>query len=65
NPLYDWDKMKRDGYKWWIRRLAAAGNWYDVVRMDHFRGLEAYWRIFVQTFYLYVKNCIRVDFFTC
>ena len=45
NPLYDWDKMKRDGYKWWIRRLAAAGNWYDVVRMDHFRGLEAYWRI--------------------
>ena len=45
NPLYDWDKMKKNGYKWWIRRLAAAGQWYDVVRMDHFRGLEAYWRI--------------------
>ena len=45
NPLYDWDKMKKDGFKWWVRRLAAAGEWYDVVRMDHFRGLEAYWRI--------------------
>ena len=45
NPIYDWDKMKRDGFKWWIHRLAAAGEMYDVVRMDHFRGLEAYWAI--------------------
>ena len=45
NPIYDWEKMKEDGFKWWIRRLAAAGEWYDVVRMDHFRGLEAYWSI--------------------
>ena len=45
NPLYRWDVMARDGYAWWIRRLAAAGELYDVVRMDHFRGLEAYWSI--------------------
>lgn len=45
NPIYDWDKMKQDGFRWWIRRLAAAGEWYDVVRMDHFRGLEAYWAV--------------------
>ena len=45
NPIYDWDKMKADGYKWWLKRLAAAGEWYDVVRMDHFRGLEAYWSV--------------------
>ena len=45
NPIYDWEKMKGDGFKWWIRRLAAAGELYDVVRMDHFRGLEAYWSI--------------------
>ena len=45
NPIYDWEKMKNDGFKWWIRRLAAAGELYDVVRMDHFRGLEAYWSV--------------------
>lgn len=43
NPLYRWDAMAQDGYSWWIRRLAAAGKLYDVVRMDHFRGLESYW----------------------
>ena len=45
NPIYDWDAMGADGYSWWIRRLAAAGNLYDVVRLDHFRGLESYWAI--------------------
>ena len=45
NPLYRWDKMREDGFQWWIRRLAAAGELYDVVRMDHFRGLESYWSI--------------------
>ena len=45
NPLYDWDKMKKNGYGWWIRRLKAAANMYDVVRLDHFRGFESYWAI--------------------
>ena len=45
NPIYDWEKMKKDGYRWWLRRLAAAGERYDIVRMDHFRGLEAYWAV--------------------
>ena len=45
NPLYRWDVMAKDGYAWWIRRLAAAGKIYDVVRMDHFRGFEAYWAV--------------------
>lgn len=45
NPLYDWDKMKRSGYEWWIRRLSAAARMYDVVRFDHFRGFESYWSI--------------------
>jgi len=45
NPIYDWDKMASDGFRWWIRRLEAAGEWYDVIRIDHFRGLEAYWSI--------------------
>ena len=45
NPLYDWDRMRQDGYRWWIRRLRAAGRMYDVVRLDHFRGFESYWAI--------------------
>ena len=45
NPLYRWDRMMADGYGWWIRRLAAAGNIYDVVRLDHFRGFESYWSV--------------------
>lgn len=45
NPLYRWEDMARDGYAWWIRRLAAAGKLYDMVRLDHFRGFEAYWAV--------------------
>lgn len=45
NPLYRWDAMAANGYRWWIRRLAAAGKLYDVVRLDHFRGFEAYWSV--------------------
>ena len=45
NPLYDWDKMKKNNYAWWTRRLAAAARMYDVVRFDHFRGFESYWSI--------------------
>lgn len=45
NPIYRWDVLARDGYGWWLRRLAAAGALYDVVRMDHFRGFEAYWAV--------------------
>ncbi len=45
NPLYDWDKMKENGYRWWIRRLGAAAKMYDVVRLDHFRGFESYWAV--------------------
>jgi len=37
--------MAEDGYLWWIRRLAAAGKLYDVVRLDHFRGFAAFWSV--------------------
>ena len=45
NPLYDWDKMKADGYGWWIRRIDGAAKLFDVIRFDHFRGLESYWAV--------------------
>ena len=45
NPLYRWDRMEQDGFGWWIRRVAGAGKLFDVIRIDHFRGLESYWSI--------------------
>ncbi|MDR3229785.1 MAG: 4-alpha-glucanotransferase [Puniceicoccales bacterium] len=45
NPLYDWDALKKDGYRWWLRRLAADLALCDAVRIDHFRGFHDYWQI--------------------
>jgi len=45
NPLYNWKKMKEDGYRWWCQRLRHMSTMFDAVRIDHFRGLEAYWSI--------------------
>lgn len=45
NPLYDWDVHKKDGYQWWIRRIAHQLKMVDYLRIDHFRGFEAYWSI--------------------
>ena len=45
NPVYDWDKLKTDGYGWWIRRIEGARKLYDVVRIDHFRGFDSYWSV--------------------
>lgn len=45
NPLYRWDVMAADGYDWWIRRLKADGDRYDVIKLDHFRGFESYWSV--------------------
>jgi len=45
NPLYDWDRMARDGYAWWIQRLRHALELADAVRIDHFRGFAASWEV--------------------
>ena len=45
NPLYDWAHHARTGYAWWIDRLAHAAAMSDLVRIDHFRGFEAYWAV--------------------
>ena len=45
NPLYRWDEMAEDGYRWWIERFRTTLAQVDVVRIDHFRGFEAYWEI--------------------
>lgn len=45
NPIYRWDRMAADGYAWWVERMRAAFEIFDFVRMDHFRGFEAYWEV--------------------
>ena len=45
NPLYDYDRMGQDGFGWWIRRVEGASRLFDVIRIDHFRGLESYWAV--------------------
>jgi 4-alpha-glucanotransferase len=45
NPLYDYDRMRADGWGWWIRRVEGASELYDVIRFDHFRGFESYWAV--------------------
>lgn len=45
NPLYRWDVLRRQGYRWWIDRMRAALGMFDVVRLDHYRGFEAYWEV--------------------
>ncbi len=42
NPLYDWDYHKETGYAWWIDRIRHAAGQYDIIRLDHFRGLDEY-----------------------
>ena len=45
NPLYRWERHKKEGYSWWIRRMQAAADRCDVIRMDHFRGFAGYWAV--------------------
>jgi 4-alpha-glucanotransferase len=45
NPLYRWDVMKTSGYAWWIQRLRTMREMVDLIRLDHFRGFEAYWEV--------------------
>ena len=45
NPLYDWEALRQSDYAWWIARVRAAFEQVDLVRIDHFRGFEAYWEV--------------------
>ena len=45
NPLYNWQKLKETNYSWWVERVRANLSTCDIIRIDHFRGFEAYWAI--------------------
>ena len=45
NPLYRWETHRETGFEWWIERIRGAFDWYDVVRIDHFRGFDEYYAV--------------------
>ena len=45
NPLYKWGLLQERGFDWWVARIRRALTLYDIIRLDHFRGFEAYWSI--------------------
>lgn len=45
NPIYDWDQQKKDGFSFWLDRLSYNAELYDIVRIDHFRAFDTYWKI--------------------
>ena len=45
NPLFDWEALKRQGYRWWIERMRRTLDLFDVFRIDHFRGFAGYWAV--------------------
>jgi 4-alpha-glucanotransferase len=45
NPVYDWEQLQKTNFAWWIERFRATLQYVDIVRIDHFRGFEAYWQV--------------------
>lgn len=45
NPTYNWDEMRNWGFKWWMQRFQALLDYMDLIRIDHFRGFQAYWEV--------------------
>lgn len=45
NPVYDWEELQKQDFKWWVGRFEAMLDYIDVIRIDHFRGFEAYWAV--------------------
>ncbi|AFZ27156.1 4-alpha-glucanotransferase [Cylindrospermum stagnale PCC 7417] len=45
NPVYNWEKLQKQDFKWWVQRFEAMLDYVDIIRIDHFRGFEAYWSV--------------------
>jgi 4-alpha-glucanotransferase len=45
NPVYKWEKLQQDDFGWWVQRFEALLEYVDIIRIDHFRGFEAYWAV--------------------
>ena len=45
NPIYNWDKLEQDGFRFWMQRLEYTAALYDIIRIDHFRAFDTYWKV--------------------
>jgi 4-alpha-glucanotransferase len=45
NPIYDWDYLQKTDFKWWVQRFQTLLAYVDIIRIDHFRGFQAYWAV--------------------
>ena len=45
NPIYDWDYLKENGYQFWIDRIGYNQKLFDIIRIDHFRAFDTFWKI--------------------
>ncbi|MBV8886600.1 MAG: 4-alpha-glucanotransferase, partial [Chroococcidiopsidaceae cyanobacterium CP_BM_RX_35] len=45
NPVYNWEQLQLSGFKWWVQRFQSMLNYVDLIRIDHFRGFQAYWAV--------------------
>lgn len=45
NPVYDWEELEKDDFKWWVQRIKGMLDYVDIMRIDHFRGFESYWAV--------------------
>lgn len=45
NPVYNWEELEKQDFKWWVQRFEAMLDYVDIIRIDHFRGFEAYWSV--------------------
>ncbi|MFN6559504.1 MAG: 4-alpha-glucanotransferase [Nostoc sp. ChiSLP01] len=45
NPVYNWVRLQQENFKWWVQRFQAMLNYVDLIRIDHFRGFQAYWAV--------------------
>ncbi|MEH2056908.1 MAG: 4-alpha-glucanotransferase [Nostoc sp.] len=45
NPVYNWEQLQKQDFKWWVQRFEAMLDYVDIIRIDHFRGFEAYWSV--------------------
>jgi 4-alpha-glucanotransferase len=45
NPVYNWEQLQKQEFKWWVQRFEAMLDYVDIIRIDHFRGFEAYWAV--------------------
>ena len=45
NPIYDWEYLKKQNYQFWVDRIGYSNRLFDIIRIDHFRAFDTFWKI--------------------